>query len=409
MSGPESIIYFFTTFPKESEQFLQREVRLLIKEFPEIQLISIHKGSNVFENTPVFRFSKWKLGKLLWWMPYWALARPRAFFQTLGELVRYPCPDFLNFQETLLGLAYALIQGRSFQKSKKTFPVHHASWATMPASATLLLKRLTGLPFSMEAHAYDIFKGSGDWLIQPKIKEAEWIRTSTEAGRSRLIHLGTREDKVLLVRRGLPEFPPFPAETRLPDLNCLEIINVGRFVAKKGLFQLLDIAKHLLASDISFRLTLIGDGPLRKDLENRLQTLNLSKVIQLTGFLSPEDLESYYARSHFLFFCGQVGPDGDRDGLPNVIPEAMARGIVVFSTNVGATSEAIQDGATGYLLSTEYPDLWGKKITELVEDPQEIQKIRRSARTWVEENYYLPNNLSALVQGLKTHREQPKQ
>lgn len=408
MPGSESITYFFTTFPKESEQFLQREVRLLIKRFPGIQLISIHQGGKAFAGKPIVRFSKWKLGKLLWWIPYWILVRPRAFFQTIRDLGRYPCPDFLNFQETLLGLAYALIEGRSIQNCRETSTIHHATWATMPASATLLLKRLTDIPYSMEAHAYDIFKGSGDWLIQPKIKEADWIRTSTEAGRRRLIRLGAKEDKVLLIRRGLPEFPAFQAENRIPESTPLEIVNVGRFVPKKGLFPLLDIARHLLESGISFRLTLIGDGPLRKQLETRIDALQLSKVVRLTGFLSPEALESYYAQAHFLFFCGQIGPDGDRDGLPNVIPEAMARGIVVFSTEVGATSEAVQDGETGFLLSTEEPDQWKRCLLDLVKDVQKTQRIRRKARAWVEENYHLPKNLSVLIQGFKNHLKRPE-
>lgn len=400
MGNPDLISYFFTTFPKQSEQFLQREVRLLLEEFPGLELISIHQGEARFAGVPVQRFSKWRLGELLWWIPYWMLVRPRAFFGTLSELFRYPCPDFLNFQETLLGLAYALINGRRIQRTRDGY-FHHATWATMPASATLLLRRLIARPFSMEAHAYDIFKKKGDWLIQPKIRESAFIRTSTEAGRARLIQLGATEEKIILVRRGLAnipeESPPNPQSPQAP----IEILSSGRFVPKKGLFDLLNIAHYLQEQGVDFRLTLAGDGPLRQSLESRNQALGLDSKVDFAGFLPPAELESCYQRSHYLFFCGKVAEDGDRDGLPNVIPEAMARGVVVFSTPVGATGEAIHDEENGYLLPGEDPQVWHHRVLELINHPGEYLRLRRNARQWVEANYNLKENLPALTRRLQ--------
>lgn len=402
MDASPQVTYFFTTFPKESERFLQREVRFLGSTLPRLRLVSIHQGGPQFEGRAVLCFSKWKLLHLLWRIPYWLARKPSAILSLLGDLFRYPCPSFLNFQETLLGLAYALVEGPSLLfNAPRSW--HHATWATTPASAALALYRLYDKPFSMEAHAYDIFVGEGDWLIRTKISEAAFIRTSTEAGRQRLLQLGADPQKLHLIRRGMENpptgLPPLSGEN-MPDLP-LHLLSVGRFVPKKGLPFLLQILEALDRRGLSFEASIVGDGPLRSQLEQSLQVSGLTGRVHLPGFLSPDDLEARFSRATFLLFTGEVGPDGNRDGLPNVIPEAMASGTVVLTTDVGATTEAITDRKTGRVLPSGNPEAWVEALLDLQAQPESYRALREEAHGWVHRHYRLDQNLPPLFKLLK--------
>jgi hypothetical protein len=143
VEGPPPITYLFTTFPKDSEQFLQREVRLLGRHVERLKLVSIHRGGGDFSGFSIARFPKIQLLTLVWWIPFWAVCRPRGFFSLLMDFFKGRPPDFLNVKETLLGLAYALVRARHFQMEGDRSWIH-ATWATMPASAALGLHRLTG-------------------------------------------------------------------------------------------------------------------------------------------------------------------------------------------------------------------------------------------------------------------------
>ncbi len=398
MDGPPRVTYFFTTFPKASERFLQREIRFLQASASKIRLISIHRGNPTFERHPVLRFSKWKLLFLLWRIPYWIIRRPPAFFSLLGDLIRNPCPTYLNFQETLLGLAFALVEGpRLLSQNPRSW--HHATWATTPASATLAMNRLLGKPFSMEAHAYDIFVRGGDWLIRPKIAAAAFIRTSTEAGRQRLLQLGADPRRVHLIRRGM-ESPPPTLSPLVPETAAklpLILLSVGRFVPKKGFPFLVRILAELNRRGIAFEACIAGDGPLRADLEKQLQDNDLSDRVCLPGFLPPPQLDSEFQRANFLLFTGEVAPDGNRDGLPNVIPEAMASGAVVLTTDVGATTEAITDRKTGRVLTSGNPETWVEALLDLQNHPESYRALREEAHKWVHRHYRLDQNLPRLL------------
>lgn len=393
------ISFFTTTFPKASESFLQREVALLSEWIEDFELISIHRGKPEWHGHKVTCFSKWRLLTLAGWIPYWFVRRPAAMIMTLRDLVRHPCPSLLNFQETMLGLAYALCTARAREEQPMSWS--HAAWATMPATAVLLHSRLLDRPFSMEGHAYDLFQWGGDWLLEPKLREAAWIRTSTFAGFERLLELGASPENVLVARRGLPRIPALTPPPRI-DGEIFRLISAGRFVPKKGLMHTLRIAAALRDQGLRFHLEMIGDGPLRAELEAETKRLHLSDLVSFPGFLDAAEFQTHLQSAHCLLFCGETARDGDRDGLPNVIPEAMAHGVLVLSTPTGATTEAIIDRETGFLLPIQEPLAWAGALQEIQNHPDLAEKIRAGAYQWVVTNYDCRINLRPLSAALKT-------
>lgn len=271
----------------------------------------------------------------------------------------------------------------------------------MPAAACWLLKEFTGIPFSIGAHAYDVFRNGGDWTLRHKLGQARFIHTSTNSARRRLIELGASQANVRLIRRGLdtlPEFlpKPFPSE----ESATIRILSIGRLVPKKGFLRQLSIMRALLDAGILFEARIVGEGPLLGELRRRIDSLGLSGIVTLTGPLDYADMKTQYAWADVFVFTGVVDETGDRDGLPNVIPEAMAYGVPVITTPVSGTTEAIAHDRTGQV--AELDDVWGwvDAFQRLRHDSAYVERTRKAAREWVENEFCAHANAAYLAQEL---------
>ena len=141
-------------------------------------------------------------------------------------------PSFLNAAENMLGICFAIIYRSHFQRDRPN--ILHAVWATAPATAGMLLSKLTGIPFSLEAHAYDVYENDGDWLLRSKIEQAKFIRTSTQMVQDYLERLGVSPNKIVLARRG---FDSLPKKGKIREQRTpIRILSIGRLIEKKGSF-----------------------------------------------------------------------------------------------------------------------------------------------------------------------------
>ena len=159
-----------------------------------IEAHSLWGGKPVWNGISIRLFSKVKLLSLLFWIPFWALSKPEAFTYTLRALWSGRCRSLQNFNETFLALGFALVESANFQK--QNISLIHGIWATMPATAAFAIHKLTGIPFSMGAHAYDLFRTGGDWLLDIKLKDSAFVRTSSNSSATRLRNLGLAEGKL---------------------------------------------------------------------------------------------------------------------------------------------------------------------------------------------------------------------
>lgn len=381
MSG--RIVYFFTTFPVLSETFLQREVRGLLKVGEPLELVSLWKGSETFEGHPVKKFSLWRLGELLWKIPCLLVRRPRLTLRVLrmAFLSRYPYAE--NWHENLLGFGAAICMEKEYRS--RDIAEFHAVWGSMPATTAWLLSELLNVRFSMAAHAYDIFEQGGDRWLKQKLRAATWVQTSTSYAMHHLLLAGANPEKTFLIRRSLEPFPEFQKRQRLR--TPLGILSVGRLVEKKGYFEQLKIYQALKQAGVDFVATIAGGGGLEQALRDEINRLGLQEQVRLRGGLPFEEVARCYAEADLLFFTGKVASDGDRDGLPNVIPEAMAYGLVVLTTDVSGTTEAITDTVSGRVLPLEQPQQWVDAVQELIDNPELVERYSLEGRAWVEREF----------------------
>ena len=394
MSNDATVIaYLFTTFPKNTETFLQREIIAMRAHGANLRLYSLWGGGGTFRGLPVTRFNKWRLFVLLWLIPAESWRRPAVLRQLLRGLFTRRAPSWLNFWENLLGAGFACIFAREFRRHPPA--LIHAAWGGAPATAAWLLWRIDGHRFSAAAHAYDLYEHGGDWWLNDKLAHAAFIHTSTEMGRRALLERGLPADQIVCIRRGLDCLPAVkPLRAGRSPLN---LICVARLVEKKGLDHQLRIYAALRAAGVPFAARIVGEGPLRPELEKLAGHLGIAANLTFTGHLPSHEVWNQLAWADVLLHTGVIAPSGDRDGLPNVIPEAMSVGVLVLTSPAAATTEAITQGVTGLVAPVESPADWVAALRRLSADDGFCEKLRLAARRCVEENFDAHKNAERVL------------
>ncbi|MBH53258.1 MAG: colanic acid biosynthesis glycosyltransferase WcaL [Opitutaceae bacterium] len=392
MMKPLRILYICTTFPKLSEQFIQREVDGLRSDDFELEVVSLWGGEKSYKGDHIHTFPKWELIALLWMVPWAVLQKPKILFAAIGKLLSGRPPSVVNFFETLLGMGFAFIRWVSLGRDPPD--LIHGIWATSPVSAAFFLSDLIEVPFSMGAHAFDVFEDGGDWHLKDKLSKALLVHTSSQSTQRQLMDWGVETSKVKVVRRGLTDYPDF--KPLRSNRRPIRILSVGRLVEKKGFFYQIDIFKALKRQGVAFNARIIGSGSLDVSLRDYRDTSGLRNELEFWGKLAHKDVQKQFVWADVFLFTGRVSSRGDRDGLPNVIGEAMAHGVVVLTTDVGATTEAVEHEISGLVLPGNDEHVWFDSIQKLVEDNVTMERFRTNGRQWVEEHFNAHKNSGKL-------------
>ena len=407
------VAYLFVTFPVLSQTFLQREIRGMAAAGIEVDVHSMWTADNAapWEATPGVTLRQWSRADLLLRSPQAALealCRPGLLRQGIARMNDFSLRSREDLANAALGAAFAFRHAAEFRRAG--YDLIHGAWATAPATAALLLGRLCGGPFSFGAHAFDIHRNGGDLFLPYKLQKAALIHTTTEMNLdhlSRLAPATMAAGKIVLSRRGLAELPPF--EPSRPLHSPLRILSVGRLIPKKGQSRQIDAMALLKQEGIAAHLRIVGDGPLREELSRQIAARGLQQEIELTGALSPAAVREEYRWADLFWHSGIVGADGDRDGLPNVLPEAMAHGVPVISSDAAGTTEAVHDHQTGLIAPGGTAEMLTDCACRLVEEEGTRERLRRQAHAWVAENFRVEKNTALLAAAFRKAAENPPQ
>ena len=235
-----------------------------------------------------------------------------------------------------------------------------------PGSVTRYAATMLGLPFSISAHAKDIWT-SPDWELREKLADAAWTVTCTAGGAAHLRGLAPDPSGVHLVYHGLDlsRFPSPPE--REPSDGPIRIVAVGRAVEKKGLDILLRAASAL-PDDIDWHLIHIAGGPLLDDLKALAVELGIADRVTWLGQQAQARVLEEYRRSDVFALPCRVAADGDRDGLPNVIVEAQSQRLPVVSTTISGIPELVEDGENGLLVPPDDVSATAQALERMARD-----------------------------------------
>jgi len=190
-----------------------------------------------------------------------------------------------------------------------------------------------------------------------------------------------------------------------PPTAPLRILSIGRLVPKKGYPDQIQLYVGLHNAGVPFEAVLIGDGPLRVDLQKLIRTSALPDRVRLIGALPYSEVEQHFRRADLFLFTGIVSRDGDRDGLPNVVAEAMSHGIPVAARPAPGICEAVRDDETGLLLKGDRPEDWTKQIMNYWNDTEKRRRVSAAARLWVEEYFSTRKNTHQLADAIRASME----
>jgi glycosyltransferase involved in cell wall biosynthesis len=263
----------------------------------------------------------------------------------------------------------------------------YAHFLHTPASVTRYAAIMRGLPWSVSAHAKDIWT-SEPWEIASKLADCAWLTTCTAAGLQRLRELAPQPERLQLVYHGLDfaHLPPPPAARPPRDGSApadpVIILSIGRKVEKKGYGDLLN-ALAALPRDLNWRFEHVGGGALGDALEAQAQSLGIAERCRWLGAQSQKVVFAALSRADLFVLASKKGADGDQDGLPNVLMEAAHQGVPIVSTRAAAIGEFIEDGTNGLLVAPGAPGALASALERLMRAPALRRHLADAARNTV--------------------------
>ena len=391
------VAFIVKGYPRLSETFIAQEIESLEQRGLEIRVISLRHPSDSTIH-PVHRrisASVNYLPEYLYQEPMrvwraWLRVRGMPGFdgarrQWLADLRRDPTPNRVRRFGQAMVLAAELGADVSHL---------HAHFLHTPASVTRYAAHLTGRPWSCSAHAKDIWT-TPEWEKREKLADVSWVTTCSQVARDHLAILAPLENAegtVILAYHGidLEQFPPPQSAIGRRNGADVEdpvrILSVGRAVAKKGYDDLI-ASLAMLPGSIHWRLDHIGGGALLEQLKDQAAKAGITDRITWHGAQPQAIVLEAMGQSDVFVLASRIAPDGDRDGLPNVLMEANSQGLACIATNVSAIPELIIHDETGLLVEPDDRLGLSSALISLIGDPTRRHELGQAGQSRVQQEF----------------------
>lgn len=404
------LVYLATKYPLLSETFIYEEILTLKRMGYQVCFFVLYAtGKNTHE------FAK-ELEESVYYLPanfsiksflghfYFLLFSPKRYFGILLMVLR----ETLREPLVMLKSIYAFGKGVSLANILRKIPQNHihAHWATMPTTVALVASRLTDTQYSFTSHAWDIFKEPA--MLDTKLENAVFHTTISQYNKNYLKSLNPEMANKIYVNRCGVNLDQFVFRSIYPAKKKVEILFVGRLVEKKGTLKLIDACLRLRKGGYDFVCNIIGNGPQKQQLEKIVKKYNLEGYVNLVGGLPREQLRQYWENAGMFVLPCIIERDGNRDGIPVVLMEAMASGIPVISTMVSGIPELIDDGVTGLLVKPDDIDALSGAMLKIIEDVTLAQQLVENARAKVVKEYNIKINTGKKAGLIEMHIKQEK-
>lgn len=388
--GRPKVLVVLKGYPRLSETFIAQEIRGLEQAGLDLVIVSLRQPTDTYRHAvhdeiqaPVLYLPEYLHESPLRVLRAFLLAiRKPGFFIACRHFVADFKRDFSRNRIRRFGQAAVL--SAEWPTGAQWLYAH---FIHTPASVASYTSTICGIPWSVSAHAKDIWT-SPAWELRAKLDKASWAVTCTGVGHQYLQSLAGDSSRIHLSYHGLdldrfPHFNRFISDSRGQDsAEPVIILSVGRAVKKKG-YDLLLQALALLPQDLFWRFVHVGDGTELSALKLLAVELNIDHRISWLGAIDQAAvLKNYRDADMFVLPC-RVTDDGDRDGLPNVLVEAASQGLACLSTAISAIPELFVDDENGLLVAPESPDELSNAIERLVSDPDLRLRLGSAAQQQV--------------------------
>ncbi len=395
------IAYIMSRFPKITETFILYEILALEERGVPVDVHPLLREREAVVHPeaqrllPRIRFHPFLSLPILRANLHYALRKPGAYFSALGEVLRgtWGCA---NFFVGALGIFPKSVRF-AWEMSRAGVTHVHAHFATHPAVAALVIHRLTGLPFSFTVHAHDLQVDTR--MLGVKTWAAEFVVAISEYNRAAILaECGTGvRDRIHVVHCGV-DTEVFEPEPRSSAGGPLRILSIARFHEVKGHRFLVEACRLLQKRGVDFRCDLVGEGPLRARIEKSIRAAGIADRVISHGARPRPEVVQLLAQADVLAQPSVVAANGEREGIPVSLMEAMATGLPVVASELSGIPELVQDGVSGLLVKPGDADALADALQRLAADPELRSRLGHAAVEKVRGDFDLTTNVARLAE-----------
>lgn len=315
-----------------------------------------------------------------------------TLFLVLSDLLKIGVinPDALK-------LLYQFLQASQVAKILETHGCQHLHihFAHVPTQIGMYASSLSQIPFTFTSHANDLFERG--LLLKEKVQRSKAAITISEYNRKFMVAQGVDAEKVKIVRCGIDTKKyEFIDDRKINEKPV--IISLGRLVEKKGMDTLILSLQCLAKNQKIFVAEIAGDGSLIDELTSLVSQNNLNSKINFKGAIAHDDVFPWMRQADIFVLACKKDSNGDQDGIPVVLMEAMAVGIPVVSTEISGIPELIEDGVSGFLAKPNDPESLAEAINKVLNGSKSIGQITKAARQRIVNEFDQDKNIDRLLE-----------
>ncbi len=393
------IAYVMSRFPHLPETFILREMNELERQGWEVALYPL-----ILQSQAVIHAEAQPWLSRAHRLPYLSPAVLGANAQTMsrqpwtylsaGAQVVWEnkrSPNF--FARALLLFPKAVYAARLMEREGITHV--HAHYATHPALVAWLIHRLTGITYSLTAHAHDIFVRKA--MLATKLREASFIVTISQFNRAYLAQTvgAWVQTKTHIVHCGITPATYAPREGASRAAR-FELINIGSLQPYKGQRYLIQACALLREQGIPFRCRIVGEGAERPHLERMIAAAGLNDSVELLGALPQEQVARLLPTAHCYVQPSIIAPSGKMEGIPVALMEALACALPVVATALSGIPELVREGETGWLVPPADPAALAEALAKVWAEPERSARLAGAGRDLVLREFDLQTNVQQL-------------
>jgi glycosyltransferase involved in cell wall biosynthesis len=283
---------------------------------------------------------------------------------------------------------------------KENVDLIHARFGTTGAEL-LSVKQELGIPMLTSFHGFDLPTNvrsmeKYDGRLEPLFKEGDLFTVTSNNMKKILVESGCPKNKIFVHHSGI-DIGKFSFKSHeIPEDGMITILSVGRLVKKKGMKYLIKAFSQVYDQYPHVRLRIAGDGPLRNELGDQVKQLKLNKAVTFLGALSYEDIIREMQQAHLFALASTTTKDGNQEGIPNVIKEALASGLPVVSTKHAGIPELVRNGRSGILVPERDTAAMTQSLLWFIKNPDQWNKMAKNGRKTVKRLFNAKNQVNEL-------------
>lgn len=403
------ITYILLHFPYLTETFVAEEMYAIQEKGVNVQIVSLlQPGSGPIQSVshsllPNCWYAPGLASLQLWRSQVVVFMRsPILYLKLLWTLLSQPYPHEALFLFAKRVLIFTKAVSTSEYLRDQEIDLLHTHFAWLPGAATWIVARLLGIPFTVTAHAYDIYAKSE--LLKLVVAEADHVFTISEYNR-RVIDekCNCPQGHVSVLRCGI-DYDKVTGAWKKADPSAgdsrVRVMSVGSLNEKKGHEYLIEACALLAERNVSVSCSIFGGGERKGELQDKIDGLGVGEFVRLLGPTPQEEIMVAFAEHDIFALAAVIAKNGDRDGIPVVLMEAGAYGLPLVSTVVSGIPELVQHGRTGLVVPERDAHALADALQQLALDPALRRRLGVTASKTVRDSYNIERNAEQFIDSL---------